>query len=129
MARHAASQSGFSLLEVMVSLVILSLASSVVAVNMMPLLDERRTNAVHDDLVAAIEQARLSSFANKRSIPLKQYLAEEHPDLAQLVRLDDDLLILPAGACQAGKIQLAQDDQVHTLELQQLTCELKRSTL
>lgn len=124
MAKDIHHEAGFSLLEVIVSLVILGLASSVVVINMLPMLDDRRQRAAEGQLVAAIEQARLQTFALEQPIALKAFLAENHPQLAQQVTVDENLLILPAGACQTGEIQLQTATARQTFYLGRLTCEL-----
>ena len=128
MKHMTAPEAGFSLLEVIISLVILGLALSVVVLNMLPLLDERRRTATQGELTAAIEQARLLSIANNSPVLLRQFLDEQHPGLAQIVAFDENLVVLSGGACQAGMIRLDHSDEVHVLELQRLTCELRRTS-
>ena len=124
MASKYNTEAGFSLLEIVVSLAVLSLASGVVMVNMMPLLDSRLNEATQTQLAVAIEQARLMSLSRDTPIALRKYLSENHPDLAKVVVVSENLLISTAGACQSGEIYIRHSDQEQAFTLQRLTCEL-----
>lgn len=124
MVNPGKNEAGFSLIEIVVSLAILSLLSSIVVMNIMLLLDDRRSKAIFIQLSNAIEQARIESLHTHRTVHLSEIIATRFPELSEHVAIEDDILVMSNAACSAGTVQLTLQNQTNNYRIAAVTCAI-----
>ncbi len=126
MGNPHASTAGFTLIEVLASLAILSLLGSIVFMNLTPLVEQRRMESIESAVSNALEQARTVNIQRRGSVGIAEFIDERYPELKQYVTLSDGLKIIANGACNPGRIDIRYADRHHIFEVSELTCAMRR---
>lgn len=121
-----ATTAGFSLIEVLASLAILSLLASVVFMNLTPLVDERRMDSIHAAVENALEQARTENIFTKQRISLNEFVTAQYPELVPFLTMSSDLQVVSNGACNAGTVEIRYAERSQTYQVSALTCAMTR---
>lgn len=121
-----AGTAGFSLIEVLASLAILSLLASVVFMNLTPLVEERRMDSIQSAVQNALEQARTENISSKRSVSVENFISTHYPELLPYLSLSSDLQVVSNGACSAGTVEIRYAERAHRYQISALTCDMQR---
>lgn len=143
------AQAGFSLIEVVVTLVILALLTTVVTTNLRGVTLRQAVKAERGQLASMIEDLRTISLYANRDISVRTYLQTAQtndvedafylglPNLTEetwkrrlhfsaALDLPDDVLISSPGACSSGQGSLTlSNGDVLPVSIAALTCEVR----
>lgn len=132
----SARQAGYSLIEILVAMAIMSLAVSIVVPNAFDLVVRFQRLTERSAALDAFAKCRLDALISNRVITLSGEIGAPEEIPAEMVCLvlpdgwqaefEDDLIFSPAGICAGGIVELRQPDGLtSTYILDRQSCSLK----
>ena len=115
---------GFSILEVMVTLLIFSAITSMFIINLQPAIGRQKMDSARSSLAAIVQQARLKNLRTGEPIELGEYIRTYHPDKIGSAIVLGRALISSAGACSEANVKLIVDGTEALIEIEHITCDL-----
>lgn len=131
----AASQAGYSLIEILVAMAIMSLAVSIVVPNAFDLVVRFQRLTERSAALDAIAKCRMEAVISNQVISLSGRISasgEPSEETRCLVlpadwtaEFEDPLIFSPAGICRGSNVQLvAPNGDAHSYKLERTTCDL-----
>ena len=118
---------GFSLLEVLVSIAILSLATTIVATNVGRMVERERLEADQFLVSKVLATARTEAYASRRTVPIESQraamLAGGETELEKL-QFSDALVVEATGFCSRGTGMLRRKSETYEFEVQGASCKV-----
>lgn len=115
---------GFSLLEVVVTLAILSLAAAIITVSARPLVERRQADLDRRELSRLFWQARYTALIERRDVRLDEILVARGPAYQTI---DSDIVLHANGLCtgsranaDTGRALLAASVDIRDCQLEQV---------
>ena len=115
------AQAGFSLLEVLIALGILSLAVGVVGIAAVPMIERRQAQADRQNVQQVYRETRYAAMLENRTLAFSDIAAREWPASE---RIASDIVVHASGICSGSAAELELNGRIVLMSITAPSCEV-----
>lgn len=124
--RSKSKHQGFTLIEVLVVLVLISLLASVVYPGLSKLVISYQRSTLLDNIVQTIENAPVTAMQSAKQLVLTDIVASKVPSSDQWqLSSDNSITVLESGFCEGGVLMLSYEEIQYTLSVSSPFCSVE----
>lgn len=116
---------GFSLLEVLITVVLISVLAGIVTVNAGRLADQAEYRYRLNSLDRLVDAARREAIGQARIVRLSEFASAEAQEVRDYVSFDETASVYPSGACVAGSGVLITPRGPLGFSISQVSCAIR----
>ena len=123
------SEGGFSLLEILIAITLIGIATSTALINFQNMTYRAEINQLKSSVVLLLRDARYDAVINNRKISISDHEAEFFSDKSVSkpsapIFVESDVFVYPSGLCAPGSINIFQKDRRFIFEVSDATCKM-----